>query len=152
MVYLFLWIYTISEKVVLADDTRYNLLIFHMLCYSAVSYLDCFDFTYPILVKLLMQSLAFIGEYNFWNVHNYGLISLCWRSLLWDSLKGHKIQKQPSGDVLSKRCSEHMQHIYRRTPMPECGFNKVALQIDWNHALALAFSCKFAAYFQNTFF
>lgn len=57
--------YTISEKVVLADDTRYNLLIFHMLCYSAVSYLDCFDFTYPILVKLLMQSLAFIGEYNF---------------------------------------------------------------------------------------
>ena len=35
-------------------------------------------------------------------------------------------QKQPLGDVLEKRCSEHMQQIYRRTPMPKCNFNKVA--------------------------
>ena len=26
--------------------------------------------------------------------------------------------------VLGKRCSENMQQIYRRTPMPKCGFNK----------------------------
>ena len=38
-------------------------------------------------------------------------------------------QKQPSGDVLSKRCSENMQQIYRRTPMPKCYFNKVAKQL-----------------------
>ena len=36
-------------------------------------------------------------------------------------------QKQPSGGVLKKRCSENMQQIYRRTPMPKCDFNKVAL-------------------------
>ena len=27
-----------------------------------------------------------------------------------------------------KRCSEDMQQIYRRTPMPKCDFNKVAKQ------------------------
>ena len=61
-----------------------------------------------------------------------------------------KIQKQPSRGVLSKRCSENMQQIYRRTPMPKCDFNKIALQLYWNHTLALVFSCKFAVYFQNT--
>ena len=28
-------------------------------------------------------------------------------------------QKQPSRGVLMKRCSENMQQIYRRTPMPK---------------------------------
>ena len=36
------------------------------------------------------------------------------------------IQKQPPRGVLSKRCSENMQQIYRRTPIPKCDFNKVA--------------------------
>ena len=61
-------------------------------------------------------------------------------------------QKQPSRGVLSKMCSENMQQIYRRTPMPECDFNKVALRLYWNHTLAWVFSCKFAGYFQNTFY
>ena len=39
-----------------------------------------------------------------------------------------------------------MHYIYRRTPLPKCDFNKVA-----NLTLAWVFSCKFAAYFQNTF-
>ena len=30
------------------------------------------------------------------------------------------MQKQPSRGVLKKRCSENMQQIYRRTPMPKC--------------------------------
>ena len=38
-----------------------------------------------------------------------------------------QIQKQPSTGVLIKSCSENMQKIYRRTPMPKCNFNKVAL-------------------------
>ena len=33
-----------------------------------------------------------------------------------------KLQKQPSRDVLSKRCSENMQQIYSRRPMPKCDF------------------------------
>ena len=38
------------------------------------------------------------------------------------------LQKQPLRGVSRKRCSENMQQIYRRTPMPKCDFNKVALQ------------------------
>ena len=44
-----------------------------------------------------------------------------------------------------------MQHIYRRTLMLKCDFNKVALQLYWNHTSTWLFSCKFAVYFQNTF-
>ena len=42
------------------------------------------------------------------------------------------MQKQPSRGVLRKRCSENMQQIYRRTPMPKCDFNKVALKLQSN--------------------
>ena len=38
-------------------------------------------------------------------------------------------QKQPLRGVPEKRCSENMQQIYKRTPMPKCGFNKVAKQL-----------------------
>ena len=34
----------------------------------------------------------------------------------------------------------------------KCDFNKVALQLYWSRTSAWVFSCKFAAYFQNTFF
>ena len=61
------------------------------------------------------------------------------------------VQKQPPRGVPRKRCSENMQQIYRRTPMPKCDFNKVAKQLYWNRTLAWVFSCKFAAYSQNTF-
>ena len=63
-----------------------------------------------------------------------------------------KYQKQPSRGIPRKKCSEDMQQIYNRTAMPKCNFNKVAKQLYyWNHTLAWVFSCKFAAYFQNTF-
>ena len=60
-------------------------------------------------------------------------------------------QSQPPSGVLSKRCSENMQQMYRRTPLPKCDFNKVAKRLYWNHTLAWVFSCKFAACFENTF-
>ena len=44
-----------------------------------------------------------------------------------------------------------MQQIYTRTPMPKCDLNKVALQLYSNRTSAWAFSCKFAAFFQNNF-
>ena len=53
--------------------------------------------------------------------------------------------------VHRKRCSENMQQIFRRTPMPKCDFSKVAKQLYWNHTLAWVFPCKFAAYFRNNF-
>ena len=43
------------------------------------------------------------------------------------------VRKQPSRGALRKRCSENIQQMYRRTPMPKCDFTKVTL------------------YFQNTF-
>ena len=36
-------------------------------------------------------------------------------------------QKQPQRGVPRKRCSENMQQVYRRAPMPKCDLNKVAL-------------------------
>ena len=44
-------------------------------------------------------------------------------TLIW---KKSLLQKQPSRRVLRKRCSKNTQQIYRRTPMPNCDFNKVA--------------------------
>ena len=44
-----------------------------------------------------------------------------------------EIEKQPPSGVLSKKCSEKMQQIYRRTPMPKCDFNKVDLQVPKNY-------------------
>ena len=38
------------------------------------------------------------------------------------------LQKESLG-VLRKSCSEKMQQIYRRAPMPKCDFNKVAKQL-----------------------
>ena len=62
-----------------------------------------------------------------------------------------ELQKQPSRGILMKRYSENIQQNYRSTLMPKCDFNKAVLQLYWNHTLAWVFSCKFAAYFQNTF-
>ena len=62
------------------------------------------------------------------------------------------LQKQPSRGVLMKGCSENMQQIYRRTPMPKFDIKKVSLQFYWNHTSAWVFSCKFPAYFPSIFF
>ena len=37
----------------------------------------------------------------------------------------------PPQVFLGKGCSETMQQIYRRTPMPKCNFNKVAWQSNF---------------------
>ena len=44
-----------------------------------------------------------------------------------------------------------MEQIYRRPPMAKCDFNKTAKHFYWNHTSAWIFSCKFAAYFRDTF-
>ena len=40
------------------------------------------------------------------------------------NIEEYNKQKQPFRGVFKKRCSENMQQIYRRTPMPKCDFNK----------------------------
>ena len=61
------------------------------------------------------------------------------------------VQKLPSRGAVKKRCSENIQQIYSGTPMLKCDFNKIALQLYLNRTSAWVFSCKFAAYFQDTF-
>ena len=39
------------------------------------------------------------------------------------------MQKQPPRGILSKRFSENMQQIYRRTLMPKSNFNKVGMGV-----------------------
>ena len=70
---------------------------------------------------------------------------------MWIRLTTYHWQKQPTRGVLKKRCSENLQQIYRRTPMPKCDFSKVTLQLYWNHTSAWVVCCKFAVYFQNIF-
>ena len=60
-------------------------------------------------------------------------------------------QRQPKG-VLVKKFSGNMQQIYRRTRMGKCDFNKVALQLCWNHTFTSLFSCKFCCMFSKHFF
>ena len=64
------------------------------------------------------------------------------------SLTQKQDQKQPPRGVLRESYSENMEQVYRRTLMWKSDFNKVALQLYWNHTSARVFSCKFAAYFQ----
>ena len=68
----------------------------------------------------------------------------------------YAFQKQPPRSVPRKRSSGNMQQIYRRTPMPNCDFNKVAEQSScratfWNRTSAWVFSCKFADIFRTPF-
>ena len=74
------------------------------------------------------------------------------RTWLMSEVLGELLRKQPFKGVLQKSYSENMQQIYRRTSMHKCDFNKDAKWLYWNHTLAWVFPCKFAAYFQNTFF
>ena len=63
---------------------------------------------------------------------------------LWDEFQnlennGERYQETPWS-------SSHPKVFLRK-----CDFNKVTLKFYWNRASAWVFSCKFAAYFQNTF-
>ena len=76
------------------------------------------------------------------------LIEVCRRFTMARS--SENIQKHPSSGVLKKSCSENMHQIYRRTPMPKCYFNKVAMQLFLKSHFGMGI-CTFAACFQNTF-
>ena len=94
------------------------------------------------------------GRYSWYiSLFKEKLYCTCFLGMFRTFLLKHlwKVQKQPFKGVLLKRCSENMQQIYRRTPMPKCDFNKVAKELYWNRTSAYVFSCKFAACFQNTF-
>ena len=61
-------------------------------------------------------------------------------------------RSSPPQVFLEKVVLKNGQQIYKKTHMPKCDFNNFALQLYWNYTSAWVFSCKFAAYFQNTFY
>ena len=71
--------------------------------------------------RQVSQRLKFLKTFKQWKLF------LNLEDKLW--LDMFVAQKQPSKGVLGKRCSENMQQIYWRTPMPKCKFNKVAWQL-----------------------
>ena len=61
------------------------------------------------------------------------------------------VQKHSPRRVLMKRYSKNMLQIYRRRPMRNCDFNKLAKQLCWNHTYTWVVSAKFASYFLKIF-
>ena len=47
-------------------------------------------------------------------------------SFYWNRPSNYSCEKHSFIGVFRKMCSENIQQIYRRTPMPKCDFNKVA--------------------------
>ena len=62
-----------------------------------------------------------------------------------------ELRNSPLELFLWNGCSENMQQIYRRTPVPKCDFSQVAKHLYWNRTSGWVLSCKFAPYFQITF-
>ena len=48
----------------------------------------------------------------------------------------NKLKKKKAKRVRKKSCSENILQIYRRTTMPKCDFNKIALQLYRNYISA----------------
>ena len=78
------------------------------------------------IVKYLIH-LASLYSHGFQDLHVPPAVSCSLLLNLWTINFYNPAQKRSSRSVLRKRCSENMQQIYRRKPMPKCNFNKVAL-------------------------
>ena len=68
-----------------------------------------------------------------WNAFEQQMVvkmkSCSWDLLLRGNFFFLIMYEQSPRSVLKKMCSENMQQICRRTPMPKCGFNKVEKQL-----------------------
>ena len=96
----------------------------------------------PILVvtvELMWSLFLNILPFNLVPARNKSLRSRWFRT----SYVNHS-QMQPSRGVLRKRCSENMQEIYRRTPMPTCDFNKIAIKSHCGMGVILKICCIFS--------
>ena len=67
-----------------------------------------------------MRFIDIFNKMNHWSVQAAIFTSRI-QSKYWEmQSRKNSIQKQPPRGVLKKRCSEDMQQIYRRSPMPKC--------------------------------
>ena len=102
----------------------------------------------------LMSLQTWISSYVFCNCLKMPCnvtAAFCWAEKNWNAMSFKTFKSSRQEVFLRKGVLKNMQQIYRRTPIPKCDFNKVALQLYWNCTLTCVFCCKFATYFQNTF-
>ena len=105
-------------------------LVSHLCCariarVSIVSYLCCIRVVHIALVSLVSGTRLVIQTRS----HKITLLHVIAFHLL----------KQPTRSALTKRCSENMQQVYRRTPMSKCDFNKAATQLNFPHIFRAPF-------------
>ena len=90
---------------------------------------------YSSLWFFLLKDLLKVFPTLFWERWSMQQIILSDRLFSFNDTVGIKpFETKPSRNsppdlFFRKRCSEYMQQIYRRTNMPKCDFNKVALQL-----------------------
>ena len=83
---------------------------------------------YNVLVQVC-RSLRLLSNL-FWS--NFCQVLVNSYMYIYIYIKEHLSIKKSYFRVLKKRCSENMQQIYRRTPLPKCDLNRVTLQLYWN--------------------
>ena len=104
---------------------------------NILSFFKTYILPKPHLRYLFIRILTLSRLSVFWTFTSTASLTLCLKNII---LENHK---QPSWGVLRKRCSENMQEIYGRTPMPKCGFNKVAKQL-WNGCFSVPLCIPFS--------
>ena len=109
-----------------------------------LSFIKLFIFKTPLFLDLYTYSLK-INNLRFWSI-----FKLC------NSLKKQKrgtCRSSYPEVFLEKGVLKICRKFTREHPCRSAiSIKLVAKQLYWNHTLAWVFSCRFAAYFQNTFF
>ena len=132
---------SISEMVMF----QRSVLFLQISCFiTHVVFADMLFFSMQVVFKFHL--LICCPQYIYLVIHIY--LGYSWKVIILLTLV--TIQNQPPRGFLRKSCTENMQVIYRRTPIPKCDFNKVTKQLYWNHTSTQVYSCKFGAYFLST--
>ena len=129
----------------------------HVLClvWSSIMSILIFRSSLPevFLGKGVLKICSkFTGEHSHWSVFSLSCSAtpLISQMCISQKVKVAIFRSSHPEVFFKKRCSESMQQIYRRTLMQKCDFNKVALQLYWNHTSGWVSSRSFTEYFQHT--
>ena len=88
------------------------------------------DISIPILLLQFTQQIEINSKEPYLlNLSKLNHIIILLTSLNFMAPGEIKMSFHSSRAVLTKKCSENRQQIYRRTPMPKCDFNEVAWQL-----------------------
>ena len=88
----------------------------------------CIEVHMAMTIFVIIQRLSMVYSYQSFILFHFFISFLSVQSQQQRHQSNIHGQKHPFRTVLRKRCSENMQQIYRRTPIPKCDFNNVAFQ------------------------